>query len=474
MRRKTLASLVLLMLVPLLMLASVFLQTDQAEIALAQQQVKLAGARNDPQEGVRAIRHLLELQPWRDDLYPQLGAFQEQTGDEAGAISSYEQAYRDQTLDAQGCMRWVTLLMENGATDQARDRIIDLFASQRIGGAQFPQAMDLLRQIAPPEDILLALDDWLGQDPKNAEALYLKGIYLAPTRMAEAVQALEQAGLIDQTLQEDITTLMNTLETAALEEDPARRALLVGRGLVELGEWRAAEAAFAQAVAMQPDLAEGWAFLGEARQTLGKTGDEEIRRALDLAPDSTVVQALAAIYWRRMGQPAVGLVYLHAAANQEPESAYWQVELGKMLCELNNLQDAYKHFLKATELEPENALGWIEMARFSLNYAIKPLQVGLPAARKAVSLAPEDASALDVMGALLFSQNDLASAERFLQQALQKDRTNPDVQLHLGQVYLAAGDLEAARPHLDEAKRLSPETAVGQLAGRLIQQYYSN
>lgn len=472
MRRKTLASLGLLLLLPLLMLALVFLQTGQTEATLLTQQARLARTRNDPREGVQALQRLIEIQPWRADLYQQLGVFQEQAGDAGGAIASYEQADQAQALDGDGCLRLAALLMDAGETEKVRELLIDRITSQKIVGAQFQQAVNLLRPIATPAEILRALDGWLTQEPRNAEALYLKGIYLAPTRMAEAALALEQAGLIDPNLQAKASALMNTLETAATAKDPTQGILQVGRGLVELGEWRAAEAAFEEAVAIQPDLAEGWAFLSEVRQTLGETGEEEIRLALDLAPDSTVVQALAAVYWRRRGQPAVGLVYLHAAANREPESAYWQVELGKTLCELNNLHDAYEHFLKATELEPENALGWLAMARFSLNYDIEPLQVGLPAARKAVSLAPKDTSALDVMGALLFSQNDLASAERFLQQALQLDQSNADAQLHLGQVYLAAGDLEAARPHLEEALRLSPDTAVGQSANRLIQTYY--
>ena len=136
------------------------------------------------------------------------------------------------------------------------------------------------------------------------------------------------------------------------------------------------------------------------------------------------------------------------------------------------MQDALPHFVRATEVEPKSAQSWIELARFSLNYDIEPATVGLPAARQAVMLAPKDAAALDVMGALLFTQGDLASAERFLQQSLQLDAANADANLHMGQVFLAGGDLTSARPYLDQAARSSPETAVGKLAERLIQQHY--
>lgn len=459
-------------LILLLVLVLVSWQPGQTQAAKLFQQVRLAQARHQPQEAAEVLKKLLAAQPWRTDLNEKIGAFLDEAGNPLEAAAAYESALMQQALSTNGSLRLAELWFEAGQDDKAKQLLLVLITSKDLESTSYPQAVTLLEKVAKPDEILAALAGWLELEPTNSRALYLKGVYLAATDPSQATLALEQAKQEADGYQALAVKLLDVLDTASKEKASENLLLEIGRGLGELNEWQAAAAAFEQAVAVQPDLAEGWAYLAEARQNLGQPAREQIDRALKLAPDSGVVQALAAIYWRRLGKPEIGLVYLTAAARKEPQSAYWQVELGKTLCELNNPQDALSHFVQATELEPKNPQAWVELARFSLNYGIEPTQVGLPAARQAVLLAPKDAEALDVMGAMLLSQNDLAGAERFLQQSLQQDAANSDAQLHLGQVYLASGNLESARPFLDAAVRLSPETAVGKMAERLIQQNY--
>ncbi|GAP15168.1 protein containg TPR repeat [Longilinea arvoryzae] len=444
----------------------------QAEATRLLGQANLAQFQNQPEEAIQALRQLLELQPWRTDLYEGIGKLQIETGNRDAAISAYQEAYHAKALDSEGVLRLAQLQSETGNSSQARDLVGELLTSKELDDATFSQVVVLLKKIADPEEILARMDAWLEKDPTNARALYIKGVYLAPINSAQAVIALEQAGRKDERVQASAARLLESLDAAAQKETTGLAELEIGQGLVEMGEWQAAEMAFQKAVDAQPDMADAWAFLAEAKQNQGKSAEMEIEHALALAPGSNTVQALAAFYYRRLGKPEIALIYLHAAAAQEPDSTYWQVELGKTLCELNDYQDALPYFDRATELEPKNAQNWVELARFSLNYGIEPARLGLPAARQAVLLAPKDPQALDILGALFLTQNDLASAERFLQQSLQQDADNSEAQLHLGQVYLASGNLEAARPYLDEALRSSPETAVGRLAERLIRQYY--
>lgn len=435
-------------------------------------QANLAQSQNQPAEAARALQQLLNLQPWRSELYEKLAELQLDAGDPSAAIAAYQQAYQENALDAGGILRLAQLQVQTGNTTQARILLTDLLKTTQLTDGIFFQAADRLKEFTSAQDFLALLNAILEKNPTDGRALYLKGVYLAPTDSAQAVLALEQAGRKDEGLQVTAAQLLASLDAAAQAQSDALAEMEIGRSLADLGEWQAAEIAFQQAADLQPDMADAWAFLSEAKQNQGKPADSEIERALALAPNSSTVKALAALYYRRMGKPEIALVYLHSAADQEPDVAYWQVELGKTLCALNNFQDALPYFVNATELEPDNAQNWIELARFSLNYGVEPAKFGLPAARKAVLLAPKNAQALDILGALFLTQNDLASAERFLQQSLQQDAANSEAHLHLGQVYLASGNLEAARPYLDEALRLSPESAVGKLAERLIRQYY--
>ncbi|NMB67378.1 MAG: tetratricopeptide repeat protein [Chloroflexi bacterium] len=472
MRVKRLSALLLFLLTPVVIMATVWvMQPGQGQVALDLQQARLAQARNQPAEAAAALERVLKKQPWRVDLYEQIGSLELQAGNVEAALAAYEKGNQQTGLGGSGFLNLSDLYIENEQYDQAKRTLLFAANSGQLSTADFEKAYQMIGEVGDAEDRQTVLNAWLIADPRNARVQYLNGVALAVGQPAQAVLLLEQAAAAEE-YQNAATILLDALDAASQEESPSLRAFQIGRAMVSLQEWHAAEAAFEQAVALKPELAEGWALLAEVRQALGKPAAVELERALALDPDSTTVQALAALYWRRQGRPEVGLVYLHAAAAREPEVAYWQIELGRALCDLNNMQDALPHFVRATEVEPKSAQSWIELARFSLNYDIEPATVGLPAARQAVMLAPKDAAALDVMGALLFTQGDLASAERFLQQSLQLDAANADANLHMGQVFLAGGDLTSARPYLDQAARSSPETAVGKLAERLIQQHF--
>lgn len=472
MRVKRLSSLLLFLLTPVVIMATIWvMQPDLGQATLDLQQARLAQARNQPAEAAAALQRVVNKQPWRVDLYEQIGSLELQAGNVEAALAAFEKVKQQSGLSVSGLLRLADLYTENGQYELAKNAVLYTVDSGQLPAADYEKALELIGKVGKAEDRLAVLSAWLIADPRNARVQYLNGVALAIGQPAQAVLLLEQAAAAKE-YRSPSAVILDALDAASQEESAAMRALQIGRALVSLHEWHDAEAAFEQVVEVQPELAEGWAFLAVVRQSLGKPAEEEMQRALALSPDSTTVQALAALYWRRQGQSEVGIVYLHAAAAREPEVAYWQIELGHALCDLNNLQDALPHFIRATEVEPKNAQSWIELARFSLNYDIEPATVGLPAARQAVMLAPKDAAALDVMGALLFTQGDLASAERFLQQSLQLDTANADANLHMGQVLLAGGDLQSARPYLDQAVRLSPETAVSKLAERLIQQHY--
>jgi tetratricopeptide (TPR) repeat protein len=76
------------------------------------------------------------------------------------------------------------------------------------------------------------------------------------------------------------------------------------------------------------------------------------------------------------------------------------------------------------------------------------------------------------MGWLMVSLGDYASAERFLQQAIEKDASFSLSLLHLGQLYLQEQQLERAYPYIKRASILSGQDAIGQIAKRLLLRYY--
>ncbi|MBE0699161.1 MAG: tetratricopeptide repeat protein, partial [Anaerolineaceae bacterium] len=69
---------------------------------------------------------------------------------------------------------------------------------------------------------------------------------------------------------------------------------------------------------------------------------------------------------------------------------------GNTWAEKGDLLVALEHFQKATTLDPQNSLYWQYLARFTVDYSVNVRFIGLPAARQAVVLAPNDPAALDV------------------------------------------------------------------------------
>jgi tetratricopeptide (TPR) repeat protein len=246
---------------------------------------------------------------------------------------------------------------------------------------------------------------------------------------------------------------------------------MIGRALGSIGQWDLAAQAFQQAVSISAGYGEAWGFLGESRYHLDGSGKSELDKALELAPESPVVRALVALYWRRMGEPQKALDHLQAIAAQEPDEPVWKVEIANTLVDTGDLVSAQDYFQQAVKLAPESSLYWQYLARFSAEYDVDPRTLGLPAARKAILLAPEDAAALDTMGQMMTRLGDRASAERFLQRALKSDATYAQAYLHLGQIYLQQ-DVRRAHPYLKRAAELAGESPEGITARRLLQNYF--
>ncbi|MBE0699337.1 MAG: tetratricopeptide repeat protein, partial [Anaerolineaceae bacterium] len=188
---------------------------------------------------------------------------------------------------------------------------------------------------------------------------------------------------------------------------------------------------------------------------------------------SAVVRALLALNFRRQGKYDLALENLETVAVLEPDEPMWEVDLGNTWAEKGDLLVALVHFQKATTLDPQNSLYWQYLARFAVDYSVNVSSIGLPAARQAVVLAPNDPAALDVMGWTMVSLSDYATAERFLQQAVNRDATYPLALLHLGQLYLQEQNLDRAYSYLKRASLLAGDDTTGMVAKRLLLRYFS-
>jgi tetratricopeptide (TPR) repeat protein len=148
------------------------------------------------------------------------------------------------------------------------------------------------------------------------------------------------------------------------------------------------------------------------------------------------------------------------------------VEAGSLLATQGDLAAAQAAYMKAVDLAPHDPAYLRLLAGFCLKYDNQVRELALPAARRAVAMGPEDPANLDLMAQVLLELNDLLNARRFLQRALQAQEDFPLAHLHLGQLYLASGDLPAAEKELSLARSLAPGSPAAGHAQRLLQSYF--
>jgi tetratricopeptide (TPR) repeat protein len=319
--------------------------------------------------------------------------------------------------------------------------------------------------------------------PQDAPLHYRLGLLLATQDPPAAQAYLDQAAQLDARYQPAASSIRRAALSARFAEDPAYTLLAVGRALAALGEWSAAGQAFQQAVLLRPDYAEAWAYLGEARQHAGQgtllltvpatTGDGqlELRKALELDPQSLAAHTFLALYYARRGGFDLALETLRQAILLDPGNLALQVQLAGLLAASGDLYQAKETYVQAIERSPQNPAYARALVQFCLDYDFEIEQTALPLARRLAAQYPGDPDSLDVMAQVLTQQGDLHSARRFLARALALDPAHPAANLHLGQVYLLQGEAARALDHLRRVASLAPGSPEATQAQRLIDDY---
>lgn len=444
-------------------------------------QSRTAQEESYPAAAAHGLRQAVQREPWRTDLWEHIGRAEYAAGRSREALEALQTALDRNSLSIEGRFLMGEIAYQAGDTSAAEAAwpavISDAQNNQQPDTALLAQAYERMLTIHTARGDFDAavglLNAWNASPARGARSAYLLGLYLSVTAPDAAEPPLLDAARQDPAYSARVQLMRRGLAQYLVADQPAYGWLMIGRSLGTVNEWALAENAFNQAIELAPHYAEAWAFLSEARAHTGGSGRPEIEKALALAPQSTVVNALYALSLRRQARYAEALEYLTAVAQQEPEEPFWQVEIAGVHAQKGDLTAARGAFETAVKLSPQNATYWQALAQFCVNYNMDIRGTGLPAAREAVKLAPEDPSALDVMGWTLANLDDSVTGERFLQQALEIDADHVSANLHLGQIYLSRQDLDQAGVFLRRAARQAEiGSTEAETARRLLQQYF--
>jgi predicted Zn-dependent protease len=142
------------------------------------------------------------------------------------------------------------------------------------------------------------------------------------------------------------------------------------------------------------------------------------------------------------------------AQPDEPDLLYESAMLAEKLGRLDMMEARLR---KLIALKPDNS-----HAYNALGYALADRGLRLTEAealiRKAHALAPDDPFITDSMGWVLFRQGDAQGAAGYLEKAY-RQRPDPEIAAHLGEVYWSLGRQDEARRLWAEAMKANPDSA---------------
>ncbi len=418
------------------------------------------------------LRQSAESLPWRADLWEETAKAAFSDGDYPLAIQAYQRAAASGQISQDGWIALGDAHQLSGDPESALATWDEIIRATGPLAEVYDRIERIYRSTGDLKKLAAVLNAHLKLQPQDARLLFLQSQVASVLFPEDAPAFAAQAEAADPAFTSRVKRLQAGLLLASRESDPSYRSLVIGRSLASLEAWDLAAAAFQQAIDQRPENAEAWAFLGEARQHLHQDGSSALSRALEIDPDSLLAQALQAVFWQRQGKPDLALTYLHAIAAQEPDNPIWQVELGNALTSMGNQAAAFEYFQQAIQRAPQDPAYWKILAAFSIQNNFEIRETGLPAARQAVLLDPQDPEGLDLLGQVYFGLEDYTSAERFFLRALEADRNHAAAHFHAGSLYLQEGNREAAYRHLRLASILQPEQVAGQQALRLLTRYF--
>jgi tetratricopeptide (TPR) repeat protein len=399
--------------------------------------------------------------PWRPDLYELSGHAYYHAQDYLQADAAYRQAVQQRALSPVGWVAWGDVNYLRGDPQRAAEIWEQALKEKDASIDLYSRLAEIYRSTGDVPRAAEFLEKYVASHSEDASAHYRLGLLLTLSDPNRALSELLSASQLDPKFDPAVQTLRTTLNLASIDDSESARSVIIGRGLGLVNEWQLARTAFEQAVRMDEQNAEAWAWLGEAKQQTSSPdeGGAELERALTLKPDSATVRGLRGLHLQRTGNFRAALTEFQAAAALEPQNAMWQVSLGETQAKLGDLIGALEVYQKATTLSPDDPAYWRLLAIFCAQNNVNIRDVGVPAAQKAVVLAPEEPASLDVLGWLLILDGRYEEAGRMLKRALEIDPQNGSAHLHAGMLNMQMNDRASAYDHLIRARDLGNRDA---------------
>lgn len=185
-----------------------------------------------------------------------------------------------------------------------------------------------------------------------------------------------------------------------------------------------------------------------------------LQKAATLTPENEKLYLFVADACMDQKNYSLGLKTVDLGLHSLPQSASLHYERGMFLSMLDEFDIAKADFDLARSLAPGREIAYL--AATQKDFLEGDMAATVQGAREAVKKGYESYMLLTILGEALIrtgispGQPEFAEAQASLEKAVEQRPNYPVSQLALGQIYLMAGNLDAAIVHLELAKQLDP------------------
>ncbi|OGO17380.1 MAG: hypothetical protein A2Z14_12010 [Chloroflexi bacterium RBG_16_48_8] len=303
---------------------------------------------------------------------------------------------------------------------------------------------------------------------QEADVHFLLGMIVSTYAPEKALVSLRSADDLSQNENFFAQQLYRVIEDARAFDHPAFTLASVGQTFASIGNWKFASRAFRNAVTIQPDYAEAYAYLGLSLDQLEENGIIELLKAVELDPDSAIPHLFLGMHWLDQIKVDMALIEFERAASLDPKNPAILVQIGAAYEAKGEIQNAIRSYRTAAEIDSQDPQFWLLLSQKSLQYEFEVSEIALPAARNALALNSLHPPSLDALGYSYYLLGDMNFAEKFIQHAVELDPSLAVAQYHLGLLKFHQNETEAAIAALKRAQELDPDGGVGFLAQRSL------
>lgn len=303
-------------------------------------------------------------------------------------------------------------------------------------------------------------------DRDHQEGHYYLGLLLAAEDAASASEHLDLALTGDHGgVSEAAEQMLALLSEVEGFEDEAYVSAQLGRAYLQQGVPGLAAAELEKVVVLEPDNYAARSYLGYALYDMGdaERARKVLREVTRLAPKYPLGYYFLGMLHRSEGYLHTASYDFRMALRLDPSNAAAYADLAETYRLLGQYLVAGEWYRAAVEVAPLEPDFRVLLAQFYVD-VLPRTEEGLAAAREAVTLAPYDPLAQDLLGWAHYLAGDLGGAQIALEVALSLDPEFARAYYHLGVVSGQLGDEAQARWAYERAIDLDSEGTYRQRA----------